>query len=444
MRTVTRAQTALLARESPGDPMNVAHVLVLSGAAGGLLETVRRRVAGRVEASPSLRRRVVSIPLNLGPPAWFEETVFDVEDHVRPTAVAPPWTDRELEVVLTDLLRQPFDRHRALWEVWVVEGLNDDRAAIVIKTHLAATHLVPDLVAAIEDDEPERRPPDTRAIIGPDVPSQLRLVASGIASTVLHPSLAVASTSAAVRRAVHRFNLGSPSAAATVDGGPRGVRRRAIAMANLPLVDLQRVAAASEVTVHDVLLATCAGALRHRREDRRAVGNAPVVALVPQAAWSLAPRMRPAIVPALVPLGTERRDPLARLRTVAVSAARLMTRYATVPAQELAGMPLALRMELFDDASATAVRAARGRRPPFQVTITNLPGPASRTRIGRASLVGHYPFGAVADGFGLHIGAMSVGPMVCVGLVAEQRASPGLSEVAGYLEGALEELVQAT
>lgn len=442
MRFVTPQQGDVLARETPLEPMSIAHVLGLAAGNRDLLETVRHRVAAVVHRSPSLRQRVVSVPLDLTPPAWHEETVFDVEAHVRPLTVPPPGTDQELGAVLSDQLQQPFDRHRALWQIRVVQELHGGRAAIVVVAHLAARHLLPQLFEAMLVDAQVR---DVRGVTSPvhggRLPSQSRLLVDGLVTSMRHPSIVTRSIRTRLGR---RERRSVASAGGTVRPSAPVRGRRIAASVNLPLDDLRRIARAARVTVHDALLGVCAGAWRSRPQVSQDMGGDRVQALVVQAVWSRDDKAEPTLVPYVVPLGTELGDPLARLDVVSAASRKLMTRYATVPANELRELPTPLRAHLFGAATAEAVRMASRVDAAVPVVVTHVPGPGDlHLGIGGVRVVAHHPFGVVPVRSAVHIGAMSVGDRMCLGLVADAAREPDLAGLSRSLQEALEELVQA-
>lgn len=443
MRFVTPQQGYVLARETPLEPMSIAHVLVLAAGNRDLLGAVRQRVAAVVHKSPSMRQRVVSIPLDLTPPAWHEESVFDVEAHVRPLTVPPPGTDQELGEVLSDQLRQPFDRHRALWQIRVVQELQGGRAAIVVAAHLAARHVLPQLFEAMLVDPQVR---DVRGVTSPvhggRLPSQSRLLVDGLVTSMRHPSIVTRSVRSRLGRRERRRVAPTEGSHGRPSAPVRG--RRIAASVDLPLDDLRRIAGAAQVTVHDALLGVCGSAWRSRPQVSRDMGGDRAQALVVQAVWSRDDKAEPTLVPYVVPLGIELRDPLARLDVVSAASRKLMTRYATVPANELRELPTPLRTHLFGAATAEAVRTASRMDAAVPMVVTHVPGPSDlHIGVGGVRVVAHHPFGVVPVRSAVHIGAMSVGDRMCVGLVADDAREPDLAGLSRSLQEALEELVQA-
>ncbi|MEQ1788270.1 MAG: wax ester/triacylglycerol synthase domain-containing protein, partial [Acidimicrobiales bacterium] len=144
------------------------------------LSSWRHQIERRLHLLEPLRRRLRNVPLNLDHPYWVDDPDFDIDFHVRHTAVAPPGSDAQIAELVARIVGRPLDRRRPLWESYVIEGLPDDRFAILTKVHHAtidgaagAELLVLMLDGAPEGDEveqpddewrPERLPTDTEVL----------------------------------------------------------------------------------------------------------------------------------------------------------------------------------------------------------------------------------------------------------------------------------------
>lgn len=154
---LTSLDTSFLYMEKQPTVMHVGTVMVLDSPSSGfdpnsLLDLVQRRIAHL----PRYRQRVRSIPGHLGNPVWIDDEHFDVEYHVRIAALPRPGSDEQLENFVARVQPRPLDRDRPLWEMYLVEGLQDDRFAIVTKTHYALVDGVTamDLAALLVREEP--------------------------------------------------------------------------------------------------------------------------------------------------------------------------------------------------------------------------------------------------------------------------------------------------
>ncbi|MGZ6124286.1 MAG: wax ester/triacylglycerol synthase domain-containing protein, partial [Myxococcales bacterium] len=118
-------------------------------------------IEARLDQVPRYRQRVMFVPLKQGRPVWIDETQFDLEYHVRHTALPPPGGEQELKKLVGRLFSQALDREKPLWELWLVEGLGESRFAIVSKTHHCMLDGVSgvDLATVLMDREPRHEPP---------------------------------------------------------------------------------------------------------------------------------------------------------------------------------------------------------------------------------------------------------------------------------------------
>lgn len=141
--------------------MHIAGVSVFEGPAPQLQE-LHTLLRAKLHLIPRYRQRVRSVPLELGRPVWVDDPHFNLDYHVRHTALPPPGTDADLCRLVGRLMSQPLDRNRPLWEAWMVENLPDDRWAIVSKVHHCMVDGISgvDLLTILLDLDPDAEPPD--------------------------------------------------------------------------------------------------------------------------------------------------------------------------------------------------------------------------------------------------------------------------------------------
>src|SRR5213082_2505225 len=147
-------------------------------------------IEARLEKVPRYRQRVMFVPLKQGRPVWIDETQFDLEYHVRHTALPAPGGEAELKKLVGRLFSQALDRDKPLWEMWLVEGLGKDRFAIVSKTHHAMLDGVSgvDLATVLMDTEPSSTPPDAPPAWKPRrAPAVSELLVQSVREQVTHP-----------------------------------------------------------------------------------------------------------------------------------------------------------------------------------------------------------------------------------------------------------------
>src|SRR5438552_12953269 len=216
--------------EDDNNHMHIASVAVFEGPAPTYRELVDM-IAGKLALVPRYRQKVRFVPLNIGRPVWVDDPHFNVEYHVRHTALPPPGGDEQLRNLVGRIMSQQLDRSKPLWEVWMIEALEDGRFALASKTHhcmvdgIAGT----DLLAVILDaePEPERRPIDDGW--QPEAPpSDVRLIADALTDLVARPYEQVRAVRATARRprellaTARTLARGFSSAAGVVRASPSG------------------------------------------------------------------------------------------------------------------------------------------------------------------------------------------------------------------------------
>src|SRR5438105_4344538 len=254
-----------------------------------------RLIEARLPLVPRYRQRVMFVPLKQGRPVWVDETQFDLEYHVRHTALPAPGGEPELRKLAGRLLSQALDRDKPLWEMWLVEGLGNGKFAIVSKTHHAMLDGISgvDLATVLMDTEPSSTPPDEPPAWKPrKAPAVSELLVQSVREQVAHPLRmareALEPNSEAVKILGQLFSglkplLGvvsmglAPQSPINVPIGPH----RRFEMVELSLAEVKQVRAAHGGTVNDVILATVAGALRKWLSDRGEPPVADLPALVP-------------------------------------------------------------------------------------------------------------------------------------------------------------------
>jgi len=177
-----------LAIEDERNPMHIGNVSVFEGPPPTYGDFVRT-VAANLPLVPRYRQRVRFVPMELGRPVWVDDAHFQILYHIRRTAIPQPGSAEELRNLAGRVFAQNLDRGKPLWELWMVEGLEAGRWALISKVHHCMVDGVSgtDLLTVLLDREP--KPPPTRA---PDwrpaeEPSDLHLLADAAADAILDP-----------------------------------------------------------------------------------------------------------------------------------------------------------------------------------------------------------------------------------------------------------------
>jgi WS/DGAT/MGAT family acyltransferase len=392
---------------------------------------------------------------------WVDDIAFDITYHVRRSALPRPGSDAQLAELVARVQSRALDRSRPLWEMYLVEGLADNRFAVISKTH----HAMVDGVAAVDigqvilDTTPVPRdpPPDTWRP-APE-PTWVELVAGAVAESVRRPAAAVDSLRGGVSEVLHtagRFAgaaggllAAATSAARSAPESPLNVaigEQRRYATAALDLDDHRRIHKAHDCTVNDVVLATVAGALRAWLLTRgEKVGTSTTVrALVPVSVRPEQGDGRGAlsgnrVSSYLVDLPVGEPSAVMRLHQVSYRMQAHKDTGQAVGAESLAGLAGFSPPTLH--ALGARVASSLSRRW-FNLVVTNVPGPQQPLYAGDARMLAAYPVVPLAKGQALSVGLTSYAGRVFYGLNADRDAMPDVQVIAQCLEDSLAELLE--
>jgi WS/DGAT/MGAT family acyltransferase len=445
--------------ERPGEPQHIAAITVfeagkLARPDGGIdIDRVRAYVASRLHRLPRYRQRLAWIPVE-GHPVWVDDPHFQIDFHVRHTALPRPGDERQLKRLAGRVVSQPLDRERPLWEFWVVEGLEGGkRFAIVQKVHhcmidgISGVDLMAILLATDPEAEPETSPPfEPRP-----VPRGLDLLAIEVGRRVTGLVGVLGRTPSALRQPAdlaERVREGVAAVGETLASALRpasntpinqklGPHRR-IEWRDLELSRVKAVKDRLGGTVNDVVLATVAGALRHflslRRLDvdqLRIRANVPVSLRSRDERGTLGNRI--ALFMAELPVGEA--DPLARLARVRETMERLKSSRQAMGAEVLAAVSEWTSATLL----SLAVRgSARGR--PYNLVVTNVPGPQIPLYMLGARMERCYPVVNLQPQQGLGVGLFSYAGTLGFGFTADPDQVPDLYVFADAVTASFEEL----
>ncbi|MFL6181705.1 MAG: WS/DGAT/MGAT family O-acyltransferase, partial [Actinomycetes bacterium] len=415
-------------------------------------------VDDRLNLVPRYRQRVREVPAGLASPVWVDDENFDLSYHVRRTALPRPGSDDQLHELVARVLSRPLDRHRPLWEMYLVEGLSGDRIALITKTHQALV----DGIAAIEigevlfDDDAvtlDEEHHDGRVWRPGRGPSNVDLLGGAISEIVHRPSALVDAARHGlgdVSRSLGRIGSAAGSAlhmasavARTAPSSPLNVdighaRRFATTMA--PLEEFRKVRAQYDASVHDVVLAVVTGGLRSWLQMRgeAVTGRSSVRALVPMSVDDL--DVNSAVASVIVELPVGEPSPVMRLHQVTYAMRAALTDRRTVRAQRLAGLAGFAPATLH----AAGARLAAGlSHRMFNLLVTNAPGPQSARYLAGARLVEAYPVAPLSKGQALSVGITSYDGKVFFGLFGDRDAMGDLDVLGQCLRDALDELLEA-
>lgn len=475
MQQLTGLDAAFLAMETSAVYGHVGSVCVLDPSTAPeplTLERLQQVIESRLHLVPPFRRRLAEVPFGFDQPYWVEDPDFDIEFHVRELALPAPGDDKQLAEQCARLHARSLDRRRPLWELYLISGLSGGRLAVYTKVHHAAIDGVSgnDILAAVLDLAPEGRdlgevPPwecDT-------VPGPVPLLARSLLSLAGHPVRAARLTGQLARSlpglalsparpalpVVDRFLPRRGSSAVLQQTGLRAPRtpfnrpvspHRRWAFCTVPLADVKAVKNAAGCTVNDVVMALTAGALRRWLVDHAALPDGPLVAAVPVSVRTEQQKGTGGnrVSTMTAPLATHLDDPEQRLRHSAEAMRAAKEQHGALPADLLSDVTQFAAPALAGQAARVAARLRLVEwLSPFNLIVSNVPGPNVPLYYAGARLLAYYPLSAIADGQGLNVTVMSYEQGMHFGLVSDRDLVPDLDRLAGYLVDELDELKKA-
>jgi diacylglycerol O-acyltransferase / wax synthase len=444
--------------ESENTPMHVGSVSVFEGPAPSYGDLVRL-LLGKLPQVPRYRQRVRTVPLHVGRPLWVDDEHFQILYHVRHTAVPKPGSAEQLRNLAGRVLGQRLDMAKPLWEVWLVEGLADDRWAIISKIHhcmvdgVAAT----DLLQLIFDVDPAAGHPAPVPWTPEAGPSTLSTLAGGVEELIGQPARQLAGGLLHVLRdpadVVRRGKaVGSmlPGLARQIStpaarslNGPIGPHRR-WAWVDTTFDEVKRVRRAHGGTVNDVVLAAVTAGFRDLLDGRGELAEGLVVrAMVPVSVRRPAERGTPdnQISAVLVDLPVGEPDPIVRLGLVRQQMDLQKKRLGAVDARSIIAMGDFVAPTLM----AIGTRAATRTSQPFmQVTATNVPGPRVPLYVLGRQMDALYAYVPINMGSRVSIGIYSYLGAMTYGINADFDAFPDVDVLADGIRHGMEALADPT
>ncbi len=455
METMSPLDASFLHVEDAVTHMHIGSVGIFEGpppARGGVTAAVARRLP----QVPRYRQKVRFVPLALGRPAWVEDPHFNLEYHVRRTALPRPGGDEELRKLVGRVMSQQLDRDKPLWEMWVVEGLEDGRWALISKTHHCMVDGVSatDLLSVILSQE---REPESEAVepwrAAPE-PGAASLIAHSLTLRAASPYEAVRTVMAAARgprrvamqaaattRGLINFrSLLSPTAAASTLNGPIGPHRR-WNWARGRLSEVKQVRQAHEATINDIVLAAITNGFRELLLSREEpVGGRIIRTLVPVSVRAKDEKgvydNKVSAMFAELPVGIE--DPVERLEAIHAQMQDLKSSGQAVAAERLTAL------SGFAPAVLLALAGRVGTRLPqsaINTVTTNVPGPQQPLYLVGRRLLEAFPFVPLGGHVRIGVAIFSYDGGINFGVTGDFDTAPDIDVVCAGIEHGLAQLL---
>ena len=477
MRQLTSLDAQFLAVESPRTFGHVGGFAVYdpSTAPGGEIgvKDICRLLGERLHLLPPFRWKLREVPFGLDLPYWVDDPDFDLDFHIRESAVPPPGTDRQVAETVARIFARPLDRSRPLWELYLIHGLEGGRVALLTKVHHSVVDGVSgnEILSVLLDPSPEGRevPPPDGETSGERVPGDLEMLGRGVLGLPRQPIRAIRAIPSALPNLTDLPGANAFPGIPTVSRGLARVRgvlggedpgvlevtaarpprtsfngpispHRRFSFGSLSLDSVKAIKNELGITVNDVVVALCTSAVRDWLTERGELPAEPLVAMVPVSVRSEQEigTYGNRIGMMIVPIPTNEADPRRRLMRTHELLKSAKHHHKALPADLLTDATSFIPPAVAARAARTTVEVLGRTRPPLNLVISNVPGPRQPLYCAGAQLQAHYPVSVVTDGVGLNITVMSYRDHLDFGIVTDrgqiEDAWPLLASAARALE----------
>jgi WS/DGAT/MGAT family acyltransferase len=440
--------------EDENVPMHVGSVAVFEGPPPAYGDVIRLLIS-KLPQVPRYRQLVRTVPLHLGRPVWTDDEHFEILYHVRHTAVPRPGGDDQLRNLAGRVFAQRLDMAKPLWEMWLVEGLQDDRWAIISKVHHCMIDGVAgwDLAAALLEASPDTAPAAPAAWTPKRTPSTAWLVADGLRDAVVEPLQQLARVPALARstptlQELLDFGRGLPSsvrrlaspAARSLNGSSGPHRRWEWTQASL--TEVKQVRTAFGGTVNDVVLAAVTRGFRDLLAARGELSDRQTVrTLVPVSvrAESEKGTLNNRVSGLLVSLPVGEPDPVRRLARLREQMDDLKSSHQAVGAQALTELAGFAAPTLLAMGSRLTFRFPQ---PMMQTVVTNVPGPRFPLYLLGRQMVEIHPYVPIAVNLRISVGILSYLDQLHFGLNADFDTVKDVGVLTKGIRAGFDELLQ--
>ena len=456
MKRLSGWDAFLLYTEAPNVHMHTLKIAIIDlhglGDRTFGVEDFRKVLHGRLHKLDPFRYQLVDIPFKFHHPMWRENTDVDLEYHVRPWRVAAPGGRRELDEAIGEIASTPLDRSRPLWEMYFVEGLADDRIAVVGKIHHALADGVASanlLARGMDLSHGPQRERDSYAT-DPD-PSKSELVRSAFTDHLRQigriPGLVkyTAGGVARVRRSQHKFG---PELTRPFTPPPSFMNHvltpgRRFATASLALADVKSTGKQLGATINDMVLAMSSGALRKLQLHYEGKADHPLLASVPMS-FDFSPDRISGnrFTGVLMALPVDEPDVLERVRQASAAASLAKE------SSQLIGPELVARWASYMPPAAVEALFRRlsdkdGQNKVLNLNISNVPGPREQGKVGGATVTEIYSVGPLTAASGLNITVWSYVDQLNISVISDTETVKDPHEVTEAMVQELREIRHA-
>lgn len=459
---VSAQDATFLYAESPTSPMHIGSLTIVEGSLS--FKDFKAIVASKLHLMPKFRKRLLNVPFNLDYPYWVDDPNFDIDLHLERIKLPDPANWKTLREVTASIFSGSLDLRRPLWSISFIEGLDEIQqipkgsVAIVTKIH----HVMIDgasgvgLMGMLFDREKEDRRtsiPAPKPYEPNPLPDELSLLLKSSAKFIKDPLKApvtIGETALAmIKSRANKKLKGNKTYAKRSLSVPRTIfnknvsPKRTWGTAILSFNRINTLRQIMGVTINDLILAICAGALRRYLIERDKLPSQSLVANVPISIRVAGEqKMENKISNMLIPIATHINNPIKRLAYIQEQTEIGKSKHKAVGAKSLMQMAESVPFGLANLAAGLYSRYDIKElvRPPFNVTITNVPGPSGLLYLRGHKIVSTFGLTPVLDGFGLIIAAFSYNGQVTITTTSDAHSMPDADRFSRYVRESANEL----
>ena len=443
--------------ETPESPMHVGSLQLIDlppGYEGDFAEDAKKYLSGRLHLASVFVRKLAMMPFDLANPVWVDDDDLDLEHHIHHVIMPRPGTMAQLERLVGRLHSSLLDRSRPLWEIHIIEGLQTGQVALYSKMHHAAIDGQAGVAVAKALFDISETPSVVKAPRATRRRDSSQLGMAELASAALSNSMqqyvkliqsipatakAISSVLMPVSETTGKRTFELPKGLKTAPKTPLNVsitNQRSFAGRSVPLAEIKQMAKAVNVSLNDVVLAICAGALKRYLADYGCRPDKPLMAAVPVSLRSEGNTdLNNQVSTMLVSLATDISDPLERLAAIHESSSEGKKLTGNVKAAIPMDFPsLGMPSIVSGLASLYGRSGLADKLPPIaNVAISNVPGPSFPLYFAGAKLATYFPVSIPGHGLALNMTVQSYNGSLEFGLTACRRAVPDVADLADYV-----------
>ncbi len=462
IQQVSGQDATFLYAESPSSPMHIATLTIMEGSIE--FDDFKAIVASKLHLIPKFRKRLLNVPMNLDYPYWVDDPNFDIDLHINRLKLPDPSNWKTLREMTSSIFSSPLDLRRPLWSIDFIEGLDEvsqvpkGSVAIVSKVH----HVMIDGSSGVgimgilfdkNEADKDKAIPKPKPFEPEPLPDELTLLLKSSQDFLKNPlkiPKLVGETAYAFIKGNIKSQISLKKSKKNSFSTPNTIFNNSVSpkrtwgTAILSFDRINTIRKIMNVSINDVILTICAGAIRRYLDEKEKLPVQPLVANVPISIRVKGEKqeMNNQISNMLVRIATHIKDPIECLEYIQEQTNRGKTRHKAVGAKALSKMADAVPFGLANLAAGlySKYNIKEFHRPPFNLTITNVPGPQVPLYLRGHKILSIFGLTPVLDGFGLIIAAFSYNGLVSLTTTSDAKTMPDADKFSRYIREAANEL----